>query len=156
MFKSCYLGLALTGLLCACSSAPKSEPGILDKAANYVPSFVKPYKFEIQQGNFISQDEVSRLQAGMSKEQVRFILGTPLLTDAFHENRWDYVFRVLKPNGEVVQSRYSVVFENEQLTQFGGENIPASQYQSKKLDAAQQEIAPSAEKPSEEAPPAVP
>lgn len=93
---------------------------------NYVPSFVKPYKFDIQQGNFVTQQDVARLKVGMSKDQVRFILGTPLLNDAFHTDRWDYVYRLLKADGQVVQSRYTVVFENGALAQHGGENLPAT------------------------------
>lgn len=93
---------------------------------NYVPSFVKPYKFDIQQGNFVTQQDVARLKVGMSKDQVRFILGTPLLNDAFHTDRWDYVYRLLKADGKVVQSRYTVVFENGAMAQHGGENLPAT------------------------------
>lgn len=93
---------------------------------NYVPSFVKPYKVDIQQGNFITQQDVAKLQAGMTKEQVRFILGTPLLNDAFHANRWDYVYRLLRADGQINQSRYTVIFENERVARHGGENLPAS------------------------------
>jgi outer membrane protein assembly factor BamE len=93
---------------------------------NYVPSFVKPYKFDIQQGNFVTQQDVAKLQVGMTKEQVRFILGTPLLNDAFHSNRWDYVYRLLRANGETTQSRYTVIFENNVVARHGGENLPAN------------------------------
>src|SRR5207237_10573262 len=60
---------------------------------------VTPYKMEVQQGNFVSQDMVSQLKAGMSKEQVRSALGTPLLTDIFHGERWDYIYSRELPNG---------------------------------------------------------
>ena len=53
---------------------------------------VTPYRMVIQQGNFISQEMVEQLKPGMTKEQVRFVLGTPLVTDIFHADRWDYVF----------------------------------------------------------------
>ncbi|HEX4856570.1 MAG TPA: outer membrane protein assembly factor BamE [Limnobacter sp.] len=111
-FSCAAVSLALTG----CSYLPQ----------NYVPSFVKPYRFDIQQGNFITQQDVSKLQVGMSKEQVRFILGTPLLNDAFHGNRWDYVYRLSKADGQVTQARYTVIFENERLARHGGENLPAN------------------------------
>ena len=52
---------------------------------------ITPYKMDIQQGNLLTQEQVSRLKPGMSKEEVRLILGTPLLTDIFHADRWDYV-----------------------------------------------------------------
>ena len=53
---------------------------------------VTPYRIEIQQGNYVSQDMVAQLKPGMTKEQVRFVLGTPLVTDIFHADRWDYVY----------------------------------------------------------------
>ena len=53
---------------------------------------VSPYRIDIQQGNYISQDMVGQLKPGMSKEQVRLTLGTPLLTDIFHADHWDYVY----------------------------------------------------------------
>ena len=74
-----FLALALVILLPACSYVPRI-PG------------VTPYKIEIQQGNFVSQDMVSQLKPGMTKEQVRFVLGTPLVTDIFHPDRWDYLY----------------------------------------------------------------
>jgi outer membrane protein assembly factor BamE len=93
---------------------------------DYVPSFVKPYKFDIQQGNFVTEQDVAKLKVGMNKDQVRFILGTPLLNDPFHSNRWDYVYRLQKANGQVAQSRYTVIFENNTLARHGGENLPTS------------------------------
>lgn len=116
-FRLKWTAIALLPLaLSACSYIPQ----------NYVPSFVKPYKFDIQQGNFITQQDVARLQIGMSKEQVRFILGTPLLNDPFHANRWDYVYRLLKADGQTSQARYTVLFENDKLVRHGGENLPAN------------------------------
>src|SRR5687767_14106840 len=61
---------------------------------SYVPRIpgITPYRMEIQQGNFVSQEMVSQLKPGMTREQVRFILGTPMVTDVFHPERWDYVY----------------------------------------------------------------
>ncbi|HEX4842581.1 MAG TPA: outer membrane protein assembly factor BamE [Limnobacter sp.] len=116
--------LRLNLMLCATLSvglgACSSTPGL----SGYVPSFVKPYRFDIQQGNFVTEQEVSRLRVGMNKDQVRFIMGTPLLNDAFHENRWDYVYRLAKADGNIAQSRYTVVFENGLVARHGGENLP--------------------------------
>ena len=69
--------------------------------------FLSPYRIDVQQGNFISREMVAQLKEGMrtkdgvTPEQVRFVLGTPLLTDIFHSNRWDYVFRLKKGSGEL-------------------------------------------------------
>jgi outer membrane protein assembly factor BamE len=70
-----------------------------------VPPFIKPYKFDIQQGNFVTKEDTAKLKIGMGKDEVRFIMGTPLLNDAFHADRWDYVFRLLKGDGTVIDSR---------------------------------------------------
>ncbi len=60
---------------------------------------VTPYRMEIQQGNFVSQEMVAQLKPGMTKDQVRFILGTPMVTDIFHADRWDYIYWREASNG---------------------------------------------------------
>jgi outer membrane protein assembly factor BamE len=80
------------------------------------------YRMEIQQGNYLTQEMVSQLQAGMTRDQVRFVLGTPLLTDIFHDNRWDYVYRRQRANSrEVEERRLSVFFENDRLVRVEGD-----------------------------------
>jgi outer membrane protein assembly factor BamE len=87
---------------------------------------LKPYRMEIQQGNFVSQEAVSQLKLGMTKEQVRFVLGTPLLTDIFHADRWDYVYRRQKVNSNVLEHRkIAVYFEDGKLKRIEGDVIPA-------------------------------
>ncbi|GGX03723.1 MULTISPECIES: outer membrane protein assembly factor BamE [Undibacterium] len=86
--------------------------------------FISPYRISIQQGNFVSQEMVSQLKEGMTREQVRFLLGTALLTDMFHEDRWDYPFRMLKPNGEVISSRLAIFFKDNTVARFEGGNLP--------------------------------
>ena len=75
--------------------------------------FFTPYRVNQQQGNFISAEMLNRLQPGMTKEQVRFALGTPLLMDMFHANRWDYPFRLLKRNGALTTYRVAVFFNQD-------------------------------------------
>ena len=55
--------------------------------------FVKPYRIDVRQGNYVTQDMVAQLKPGMTREQVRFVLGTPLVADVFHSDRWDYIYR---------------------------------------------------------------
>ena len=86
---------------------------------------VTAYKIDIQQGNYVTQDMVSKLKPGMSKSQVRYALGTPLVVDAFHADRWDYVY-VLQKGGRVVeQRRIVVVFQDEKLARIDGDVVPA-------------------------------
>ncbi|MBC3882050.1 outer membrane protein assembly factor BamE [Undibacterium sp. LX40W] len=86
--------------------------------------FISPYRITVQQGNFVSQEMASQLKEGMTREQVRFLLGTALLTDMFHEDRWDYPFRLQKPNGEVVTSRLAIYFKNNTVEKFEGGKLP--------------------------------
>ncbi len=92
-----------------------------------------PYRIDIQQGNFISREMVAQLKEGMqrpegvTREQVRFVLGTPLLTDLFHADRWDYVFRLKKATGEVISSRVTVFFKDNRLTSIDGGVLPTEQ-----------------------------
>lgn len=92
--------------------------------------FLAPYRIDIQQGNFISREMVAQLKEGMrtkdgvTREQVRFVLGTPLLTDIFHEDRWDYVFRLKKGSGEVLSSRVTVFFKDNRLVSIDGGMLP--------------------------------
>jgi outer membrane protein assembly factor BamE len=85
---------------------------------------VTPYRMVIQQGNFISQEMVAQLKPGMTKEQVRFILGTPLVTDIFHADRWDYVFFRELADGKRDQRNLSVVFEKDKLARVLGDLMP--------------------------------
>lgn len=109
--------------LACCAAAPLAGCGYLP-TIDVLPT-VSPYRIDIQQGNYLSQEMVSKLQPGMSKEQVRFVLGTPLVTDIFHGDRWDYVYyrdvRGQKPE----QRRLSVFFEKDQLVRLSGDVVPA-------------------------------
>ena len=92
---------------------------------NYVPRIpgVTPYRMEIQQGNFVSQDMVAQLKPGMTKDQVRFVLGTPMVTDIFHPDRWDYVYWREASNGRREQRKLTVLFENGQLARLDGDVV---------------------------------
>ena len=83
-----------------------------------------PYRITIQQGNFVSEEMISQVKVGMTREQVRFLLGTALLTDMFHADRWDYPFRLLKPNGELTTSRVAVQFEKNLVVKIESGALP--------------------------------
>ena len=87
------------------------------------------YTIDIQQGNYVSQEMVSRLKPGMSKEQVRFVMGTPLLTDIFHANRWDYVYYNKYPGGKTVERKVAVFFKDGKLDHLEGDVVTASERQ---------------------------
>lgn len=95
--------------------------------------FLSPYKVEIQQGNFVSREMVAQLEEGMkrpegvTREQVRFVLGTPLVTDAFHPDRWDYVFKLKKRNGQIISSKLTAYFDGNRLARIDGDKLPTEQ-----------------------------
>jgi len=80
---------------------------------------------DIQQGNYISQDMVSQLKIGMTKEQVRYVLGTPLVADIFHADRWDYVYYKDPRRGPREGRKIAVVFENGKLARVLGDVVAA-------------------------------
>lgn len=92
-------------------------------ACSWVPRPVSEYRIDIQQGNVLTQDMVSQLRPGLTKDQVRFILGTPVLMDMFHANRWDYIYRLQKGStGEVEMRKFSTFFDaNDKLVRVGGD-----------------------------------
>jgi len=80
------------------------------------------YRMEIQQGNLVEQDMLSQLKPGMSKDEVRAVLGTPLIADVFHDNRWDYVFRRQRTNSMTVEERaLAVYFDDGKLVRIEGD-----------------------------------
>lgn len=85
------------------------------------------YKIGIPQGNIITQEMVDQLRPGMTKRQVIFVMGTPLVRDPFHQNRWDYVYNYQPGGGVRGQERITIFFDaNDQLTRFTGDFIPSS------------------------------
>jgi outer membrane protein assembly factor BamE len=87
---------------------------------------ITPYKIDIQQGNVVTQEMVAKLKPGMTRSQVRFILGTPLVTDVFHGDRWDYVYRYQKAGKLVEERRLALFFEKDLLKRVEGDVVPAS------------------------------
>jgi outer membrane protein assembly factor BamE len=104
------LSLVLAAALPACSWVPRI-PGIT------------PYRIELQQGNFVSQEMLSQLKPGMSKEQVRLTMGTPLLADAFHADRWDYIYTREAPNGKRESRKLVVFFADNKLARVDGDGV---------------------------------
>jgi len=79
------------------------------------------YKLDVQQGNVVTQESVAKLKKGMTKSEVRNALGTPLLMDPFHGNRWDYYFSTQVKGRLNDRTRFSVFFENDRLVSITGD-----------------------------------
>ena len=82
------------------------------------------HRIDVQQGNVVEQEQVDRLKPGMTKRQVRFLLGTPLVADPFHAQRWDYLYRLKPGYGEVEQRRLTLHFQNDKLLLLEGDYRP--------------------------------
>ncbi len=110
--------------LAACAAAVLAGCGTFNNASERLAAAVTPYKVQVVQGNFVSREQVEFLKPGMSRQQIRDVLGTPLLASAFHADRWDYVF-TLRRNGVQEQSyRLALFFKGEQLERFEGDTMP--------------------------------
>lgn len=83
-------------------------------ACSTKPSFINEYKIDIQQGNVLGQEMVAQLKPGQTRDQVRFLLGTPLIADIFHQQRWDYVYRYQNgQTGQVEARKFTVFFDSD-------------------------------------------
>lgn len=119
------VGALLVALnLAACGTTTTAASG-LGRAVDGLGSIVTPYKVEIVQGNVLTKEQVSLLQKGLSREQVRSVLGSPLVTSAFHADRWDYVFTIQRQGIAAQERRYTLKFKGDELESFSGDEMPA-------------------------------
>ncbi len=118
--------LGLIVAACAALSACSSTAPATASASIFSPTrWITPYRADVVQGNFISSEQVAQLRAGMSRNDVRNLLGTPLLASVFHADRWDYVF-TMRRQGVAAQSfNYSVFFKGDLLNTFAGDAMPS-------------------------------
>lgn len=115
------LPLALT----VAATALVSGCGTFDNVSQTVTSVISPHKVEVVQGNFVSKEQVEALQPGMSRQQVREILGTPLVTSLFHDNRWDYVFTLKRPGVPPQSRKLTVWFKGQGFERVEGDPMPS-------------------------------
>jgi outer membrane protein assembly factor BamE len=87
--------------------------------------FLEPYKIAIPQGNYLNQQMLDQVRPGMSREQVRLAIGSPLLMDVFHPDRWDYVFRFQHPNGDAELRRVTIRFQDDRVAAIEADRLPA-------------------------------
>jgi outer membrane protein assembly factor BamE len=85
----------------------------------------EPYRVAVPQGNYLDRSMLEQVRPGMTPEQVRFALGSPLLVSAFHPDRWDYVFRYQFPDGSAITRRASVLFRDGRVDRIEAEALPA-------------------------------
>lgn len=119
----CRPRLAL-GLLIGAGLVAIAGCSSLNGASSRIASVITPYRVDVVQGNFVSREQVEALQPGMSRQQVREILGTPLVTSVFHADRWEYVFTIQRPGQERQTRRLTVFFRGDALERSEGDEMP--------------------------------
>ena len=139
MFRSRLLILgAVCSLLAACNS-------------------FNPYKIDVQQGNVLTQEMVGQLRQGQTREQVRFILGTPLLADIFHQQRWDYVYSYRKGrSGEVETRQFSVYFDKDNRLERASGDVEVADLEELAVPTARTRVVDYGTLPSDGAAPPMP
>jgi outer membrane protein assembly factor BamE len=86
---------------------------------------ITPYRMEIVQGNVVTREMAAAIKPGMTRSQVREVLGSPLLTDIFHADRWDYVFTIRRQGANYQQRRVTVLFDGEGMKSFEADELPS-------------------------------
>jgi outer membrane protein assembly factor BamE len=112
----------LTAALAGCSWLP-SLPSL--SSGDSLLGLVTPYRMEIVQGNVVTQEMAAALKPGMSRTQVRETLGSPLLADIFHADRWDYVFSIRRQGAPYQQRRLTVLFDGEGMKSYESDELPS-------------------------------
>ncbi len=119
---SARLGLVL---LIGASMAALAGCGSLDGASSRIAGIVKPYKVDVVQGNFVSREQRQYLRPGMTRAQVRDVLGTPLVTSLFHADRWDYAFSIRRQGVPPQQFNMTLYFSNDVLSRIESDELPS-------------------------------
>ena len=91
--------------------------------AGCAPPWPKAHKIDIQQGNVITQEMIEELEIGMSRRDVQFVMGSPMLVSPFRENRWDYIYTLRPSRGERERRHVVLHFENDRLARIGGDSV---------------------------------
>lgn len=110
-------------LFAACAAA--AGCGSVDNASHRIADAITPYRIEVVQGNFVSREQVEQLKPGMTRQQVKDLLGTPLVTDVFHAPRWDYVFTLRRQGVPDQARRLTLYFQGDSLERFDGDTMPS-------------------------------
>ncbi len=120
---------------------------------SWTPTFIQPYRPDVQQGNVVTKEMVEQLRPGMTREQVRFLLGTPLVASLFRQDRWDYVYFLKRGKGTEEQHRkLTVWFKDNRLDHFTADEMPPESMADNLILGRNPKEAPKAP-PKEPAPP---
>jgi outer membrane protein assembly factor BamE len=108
--RALFCATAIALMLAACSWVPR----------------LGVYKLDVNQGNYITSDQVEKLKVGQTRQQVRAVLGTPMLADAFHANRWDYPYEFNRLGRTLEHRQFTVYFVDDKVARWEGDEMPPS------------------------------
>ena len=111
-------------LALACAAA---LAGCAGQRSDQSSGLLSPYRIDLPQGNYLTAEMLDQVKPGMTREQVRQVLGAPLLNPLFRPDRWDYVFRYQYPNGRAELRRVALIFKDDQITTIRADTLPASE-----------------------------
>ncbi|GAC1535971.1 MAG: hypothetical protein NVS2B4_16400 [Ramlibacter sp.] len=97
----------------------------MDAVSRRLADSITPYRVEVVQGNFVSSEQVGQLKPGLGRQQVKELLGTPLVTDIFHADRWDYIFTLRRQGVPDQARRLTLYFKGDVLDRFDGDSMPS-------------------------------
>ncbi len=116
MRRTLLLSCAVISLLSGCESLQRTDSFL---------GFITPYRIDIVQGNAITKEQAALIKPGLTRLQVRDVLGTPLVADPFHANRWDYIFTLRRPGTEVQRRSVVVAFEGDVVKSIEAPDLPS-------------------------------
>jgi outer membrane protein assembly factor BamE len=120
----------LSGLLAllalgGCSTVNSLTSGFDQPSLKGFIAYISPYKPDIIQGNVVTTEQISQIKPGMARAQVKEILGSPLITDPFHADRWDYVFTLKRQGFDDQRRAFAVLFEKDQVLKIDAPTLPS-------------------------------
>ncbi|MGY0197461.1 outer membrane protein assembly factor BamE [Leptothrix sp. BB-4] len=123
--------LIAVGLTAGCSASADPDQRFA--------GLITPYRMEVVQGNVVTQEMAAQLRPGLTREQVRNLLGSPLLADVFHADRWDYVFTIRRQGAAPQRRHLTVLFQGDKVSSFEAPQLPSEREFVESIDVAKVE-----------------
>ena len=120
--------------LCVWALALASCSSLQEQSSLWV-EHIQPYRIEIVQGNVVTQEQLAVLRPGVTRNQVREVLGSPLITSVFHGERWDYAFAIRRKGTPPLQRHVSVYFEGDRMTRVEADELPTEAEFTARIDS---------------------
>ena len=124
MIRSFLMRLAPTGAVLLAAGILAGCAASADPERRFA-GLITPYRMEVVQGNVVTQEMAAQLRPGLTRDQVRGLLGSPLLADVFHADRWDYVFTIRRQGTAPQRRHVTVLFDGDKLSSFEAPQLPS-------------------------------